>query len=100
MGWANDALEREFAKAGIFPMRDTSSYHSSAYNNSRYQPKPKKEFCYYEYDFPTEAQTRMLRFITMHTGVVYKGKSRKEAKQFISENIDYAREMASKYDFK
>lgn len=90
MGWANDALERDLAKAGIFPMK-----HSFNTYTSNYEPKKKKHLCYYEYDFPTEGQTRALRFITMHTGIIYKGKSRLEAKKFISENIEYAKEMAN-----
>lgn len=92
MGWANDALERDLAKAGIFPMKHYSDSGSSYSSDNK--PK-KKHLCYYEYDFPTEAQTRALRFITMHTGIIYKGKSRLEAKKFISENIEYAKEMAN-----
>lgn len=54
----------------------------------------KKELCYYNYNFPTDAQVKALRFITMHTAIIFEGSTKEEARVFISENMEYAREEA------
>ena len=91
MGWAKDAFERELAKSYIFPVNSNSG---SSYNSVSCTPsKPKKNYRrYYQYDFPTEAQVRALNFITTYTGVVFEGSTKSEAREFISEYMDYAKE--------
>lgn len=88
MGWANDALERDLARAGVFPVN--SNDNVSSYS------KKKKKLCYHEYSFPTDAQIRALRFITMHTAIIFEGKTKEQAKVFISENMDYAIECSER----
>lgn len=102
MGWANDTLTNDFARVGIFPLgSSTSNSRSVSSNSSSYahytkekqsQPQPKRKVRYYNYDFPTEAQIRALNFITTYTGVVFEGKTKKEAIDFIGEYMDYAKE--------
>lgn len=93
MGWANDALERDLAKAGIFPINN-SSYRGSSSYSSDYSNKRKKKLCYHEYSFPTDAQIRALRFITMHTSIIFEGKTKEQARVFIAEHMDYAIECS------
>ena len=61
-------------------------------NNSKMRKKT-----YVAYDFPTESQVRALRFITMYTGKIFEGKTKEEARIFIREYIDTARENVGKY---
>lgn len=94
MGWASEALERDLAKAGIYPVNINScSGCSYSSNSSNSQTVKKKNYRrYYEYDFPTEAQVRALNFITTYTGVVFEGTTKGEARIFIAEYMDYAKE--------
>ncbi len=91
MGWAKDAFENELAKAGIFPIREQDNY-SYCNNKVEKTKKSNKVKVYYQYDFPTEAQIRALNFITTYTGIIFEGSTKKEARDFISEYIEYARE--------
>lgn len=89
MGWAKDSFEDELTRARILPIRSCS--------NPSHTRKEKKKLYYHKYDFPTEAQIKALRFITMHTGIIFEGKTKQEAKIFIKENIGHAREMLESY---
>ena len=90
MGWAKDSFERELARSGIFPI----NYSSEGGNNRpTTSNKPKKRYReYFQYDFPTDAQVRALNFITTYTGLIFEGSTKGEAREFISEYLDYAKE--------
>jgi hypothetical protein len=92
MGWANDAFTNELARSGIFPMR------SEEIGNCRETVRKtiKKAMKTYNYDFPTEAQVRALHFITKNTGVIFEGRTKNSARDFINEYMDYAREECKK----
>lgn len=112
MGWANDAFANELAMAGIFPIsegkyekltdadieknrREEKDRLAREFRELKREKKERK-INYCAYDFPTEAQVRALRFITMNTGIVFIGKTKDQARIFINKNIDYARECANK----
>ena len=95
MGWASDAFTNELARAGIFPVRDREydNYSRRSYCLTEKKEKKKEvKLFYHDYNFPTDAQVRALRFITMQTGLIFTGSTKQEAREFISEYMDYARE--------
>lgn len=96
MGWASGAFTSELARAGIFPVGDNTGDNTGS-NSSKSSDKKenKKVLCYYDYSFPTEAQVRALGFITMHTSVIFEGKTKEEARVFIKANMEYAQECAN-----
>ena len=97
MGWASDAFTNELARAGIFPVRDREYYNYSRRSYCSTEKKEKKKevkLFYHDYNFPTDAQVRALRFITMHTSIIFEGKTKYEAKLFIREHMEKAREIA------
>lgn len=89
MGWAKDAFERELANSRILPVNNS---YGGGYDSPPPRKPRKKILRYYNYDFPTEAQVRALNFITTYTGVVFEGTTKMEAREFINEYIDYAKE--------
>ena len=102
MGWASEALERDLARAGIFPIciddcGTRTEYNSERKREEKKEKKEKKEEkkpYFHDYNFPTDAQVRALRFITIQTGLIFTGSTKQEAREFISEYMDYARECA------
>ena len=102
MGWASEALERDLARAGIFPIciddcETRTEYNSERKREEKKEKKEKKEEkkpYFHDYNFPTDAQVRALRFITIQTGLIFTGSTKQEAREFISEYMDYARECA------
>ena len=107
MGWASEALERDLARAGIFPICIDDCETRTEYDSERKREERKREEkkekkekkeekkpYFHDYNFPTDAQVRALRFITIQTGLIFTGSTKQEAREFISEYMDYARECA------
>lgn len=120
MGWAGDAFWEELCRASGVPSNATyirsdstgihystgrsSNYSTESYssNNGREKeeateweipPVKLKEYRTFYEEFPTPEQVKALNFITNYTGLLFEGKTKKEARQFISENIEFAREV-------
>ena len=97
MGWASDAFTNELARAGIFPVgdREYNSYSERSYGSTEKKEKKKDvKLFYHDYNFPTDAQVRALRFITMHTSIIFEGKTKYEAKLFIREHLEKVQKIA------